>query len=76
MAQKKILIVVSNYYKEVSDFLIEGATKHLKNYGFEISILYSPGCFEIPFLINIKGDKYETHTSISLGHGGTIWSDL
>ena len=37
MAQKKILIVVSNYYKEVSDFLIEGATKHLKNYGFEIS---------------------------------------
>ena len=48
----KILIVSSNYYKEVSDNLIEGSTNYLKENNIEYEIIYSPGCFEIPFLIN------------------------
>lgn len=48
----KILIVSSNYYQEVSDNLIEGSTNYLKENNFEYEIVYSPGCFEIPFLIN------------------------
>ena len=54
----KILIVVSDYYKKVSDFLINGSVKYLNdnNYGYEIK--YAPGCFEIPFLINKNINEY------------------
>tara|TARA_B100001123_G_scaffold450284_1_gene619828 strand:+ start:2019 stop:2465 length:447 start_codon:yes stop_codon:yes gene_type:complete len=56
----KVLIVKSNYYKEVANFLIDGATNHLKSKFssnskdedyLEISIIEAPGCFEIPFFI-------------------------
>jgi len=54
----KILIVSSNYYKEVSDNLIEGSTNYLKENNIEYEIVYSPGCFEIPFLINRYINNY------------------
>ena len=52
----KILIVASNYYKEILDNLINGTTNYLKENNFKYKIIYAPGCFEIPFLIkkNIK----------------------
>jgi 6,7-dimethyl-8-ribityllumazine synthase len=54
----KILIVASNYYKEVMNNLINGTTIFLKENNYEYHIIYSPGCFEIPFLINENINKY------------------
>ena len=55
----KILIVSANYYKEISKNLELGASKTLKENGYEFEIINAPGCFEIPFLIkkNIKNYK-------------------
>ena len=69
----KILIVSANYYKEISKNLELGASKTLKENGYEYEIINAPGCFEIPYLIKknihnfigfislgciIKGDTY------------------
>ena len=52
----KILIVASNYYKNIIDNLILGSTNFLKENNYDFEIINAPGCFEIPFLIkkNIK----------------------
>ena len=60
----KILIVVSNYYKEISNNLIEGATKYLSENNSEYKIIYAPGCFEIPFLINKNISDYRAFISL------------
>ena len=54
----KILLIVSNYYKEVSDFLIKGATDYLDKNEFQYEVIFAPGCFEIPFLIKKNIDRY------------------
>ncbi len=53
---KKILIVNSNYYKEISNNLVLVAKKELKKNLFKVSILTVPGVYEIPIAIrkNIK----------------------
>ena len=53
---KKILIVNSCYYKEISNNLVLNTKKKLLNVKFKISILNIPGAFEIPISIrkNIK----------------------
>ena len=71
--KKKILIVVSNYYEDVAKGLLEGAKEHINNFDkkaikngdkielfeFEYKIIYSPGSFEIPYLINKNKDLYD-----------------
>ena len=54
--KKKILIVTSNYYPEISKNLETGAIDFIKNNNFDYEIVKAPGCFEIPYLIkkNIK----------------------
>ena len=61
---KKILIVTSNYYEEISDNLLKGATNYLSENKFNYDILYAPGCFEIPFIINSNIEKYEAFISL------------
>ena len=56
--KKKILIVISNYYKEVGKNLLKGANKELNINKIDYDILYAPGCFEIPFLISKNIKKY------------------
>ncbi len=53
---KKILIVVADYYKEISSNLLDGAKKTIEdnNNNFTFDIIKAPGCFEIPFLIKKK----------------------
>ena len=48
--KKKIIIVVSNYYKDISKGMIENAIKSLKNFKI-IKIIKVPGVFEIPISI-------------------------
>ena len=55
----QILLIVSNYYDEISDFLIKGATDYLNTNGFAYKIIFAPGCFEIPFLIKKNINKYK-----------------
>ena len=62
--KNKILIVVSNYYKEISDNLIAGSTKFLQENNYEYDLIYAPGCFEIPFLIKKNINNYEAFISL------------
>ena len=56
--KKKILIVISNYYNEIGNNLLDGAIRELKSNKIEYSVVYAPGCFEIPFLISKNIKKY------------------
>ncbi len=54
---KKILIVVANYYPKISEKLLETAKSGLNNY--DITIIYSPGIFEIPVIISKNIDSFD-----------------
>ena len=49
--KKKILIVIADYYKEISLGLLNSAKKNLPR-SFEIKIIKVPGVFEIPITIS------------------------
>ena len=53
---KKILIINSNYYKDISANLVISAKKNLSSAKFSLSKIDVPGIFEIPIAIrkNIK----------------------
>ncbi len=51
---KKILLISSNFYPEISNNLIEGATKFLKLQKIKYEILNVPGSMEIPLFLNKK----------------------
>ena len=56
---KKVLIVDSNYYPEISFNLVQGATEYLDHHNIKSVVIKAPGAFEIPFLINSKKDFYD-----------------
>ena len=49
--KKKILIVIANYYKDISYGLLASAKKKLSKIS-RIKIIYVPGVFEIPVTIS------------------------
>ena len=55
--KKKILIVVADYYKNISTGLINSAKKEIQN-SFNIKIIRVPGVFEIPVTISKNVKKY------------------
>ena len=55
--KKKILIVVANYYKNISKGLVDSAIKEVKH-SFNNKIVYVPGVFEIPVIISKNINKY------------------
>ena len=74
---KKILIVISNYYEKVGKNLLKGSINELKKNKIDYEILYAPGCFEIPYLISKNIKKYRGF--IALGciiRGETYHFDL
>ena len=56
---KKILIVNSNYYKEISNNLVLSAKKKLLNVRFNVSTLDIPGALEIPISIRKNINKFD-----------------
>ena len=56
---KKVLIVTANYYEDISNYLISGATKYLSLNKITYDNISVPGSFEIPFVINKKKDLYD-----------------
>ena len=56
---KKILIVNSNYYEEISKNLVLNAKKKLLNAELRPSVLNIPGAFEIPISIRKNINKFD-----------------
>ena len=55
---KKCLIVVANYYENISNNLLQSALKSIKN-KLSFKIIYVPGVFEIPSTISKNIKKYD-----------------
>ena len=55
--KRKVLLVCSPYYKNITDNLIEGASHILKSNSIEYKILYVPGALEIAPAIKLVFDK-------------------
>ncbi len=60
----KVLIINSNYYKNISKNLISNAKKVLVKEKYKIDILEAPGVFEIPFLIKKNIKKYDAFVAL------------
>ena len=56
--KKKILIVIANYYKDVSEELLKGAKEELNKFA-KIKIIEVPGVFEIPVTISKNIKKFD-----------------
>ena len=54
---KKILIVIANYYEDISSSLLKSAKSNLSN--FSLKIIKVPGVFEIPVTISKNIKKYD-----------------
>ena len=55
---KKCLIVVANYYENISNNLLQSALRSIKN-KLSFKIIYVPGVFEIPITISKNIKKYD-----------------
>ena len=57
--KKKILLVVANYYEEISTDLISHAKSILLKNKIKNNLIIVPGVFEIPFIISKNIKKYD-----------------
>ena len=55
----KILIVVANYYQDISNSLIKDASEILKKSKIKYKIVNVPGVFELPVVISKNIKKYD-----------------
>ena len=61
--RKKVLIVVSDYYKEISQALLKSTKKYL-NRKTSLKIIKVPGVFEIPVTISKNIKKFDGFIAI------------
>ena len=61
--KKKILIVIANYYKEISKGLLDSSKKILPS-NYKINVEYVPGVFEIPVIISRNIKKFDGFIAI------------
>ena len=59
---KKILIVLADYYEDISSVLLKTAKNNLNN--FSIKIIKVPGVFEIPITISKNIKKYDAFIAL------------
>ena len=55
---KKILIIIANYYKDISDGLLKSALKNIPKPS-KVKIIRVPGVFEIPVTISKNIKKFD-----------------
>ena len=60
---KKILIVLANYYKDISDGLLKSALKNIPK-SSQIKIITVPGVFEIPVTISKNIKKFDAFLAL------------
>ena len=65
--KKKGLIVVSNYYEDISKNLINGCKEILKKHSYQFDVKIVNGSLEIPTLISINIKKKKYNFFIALG---------
>ena len=63
----KFLIVVSNYYPEITSGLLKGAQKYLKVNGHHCDTTFTKGSLEIPTKISIKLKKNKYDAVVAIG---------
>ena len=74
--RKKVLIVVSDYYKEISLALLKSTKKYL-NKKTSLKIIKVPGVFEIPVIISKNIKKFDGFVAIGcVIRGKTAHFDL
>ena len=61
--KKKILIVVADYYKNISNDLLKSAQSKLKG-SYSISVIKVPGVFEIPVTISKNIKKFDAFLAL------------
>ena len=61
--KKKIFIVVADYYKDISNGLLNSAKKKLKT-SYRIKIIRVSGVFEIPVIISKNIKKYDAFIAL------------
>jgi len=59
---KKILIVIADYYEDISSLLLKSAKNNLNN--FSLKIIKVPGVFEIPITISKNIKKYDAFIAL------------
>ena len=59
---KKILIVLADYYDDISSLLLKSAKNNLDN--FSLKIIRVPGVFEIPITISKNIKKYDAFIAL------------
>ena len=60
---KKILIVLANYYKNISDGLLKSALKNIPKSN-QVKIIKVPGVFEIPVTISKNLKKFDAFLAL------------
>ena len=61
--KKKILIVLADYYKDISNGLLKSANSRLKK-SFSINIIKVPGVFEIPVTVSKNIKKFDAFIAL------------
>ena len=61
--KKKILIVIADYYKDISNGLLKSAKSRLKN-SFSVNVIKVPGIFEIPVTISKNLKKFDAFIAL------------
>ena len=59
---KKILIVIADYYDDISSSLLKSAKNNLNN--FSVNVIKVPGVFEIPITIAKNIKKYDAFVAL------------
>tara|TARA_B100000287_G_scaffold198137_1_gene187272 strand:+ start:19 stop:399 length:381 start_codon:yes stop_codon:yes gene_type:complete len=59
---KKVLIVLADYYEDISSALLKSAKKRLNN--FSLKVIKVPGVFEIPVTISKNIKKYDAFIAL------------
>ena len=74
--KKKVLIVVSDYYKDIAESLL-GSTKKFIDKKIKFDIIKVPGVFEIPVIISKNIKKFDGFVAIGcVIRGKTAHFDL
>ena len=60
---RKILIVVADYYKDVSSALLKSAKSNITN-KYSIKVIKVPGVFEIPVVISKNIKRYDAFLAL------------
>ena len=61
--KKKILIVIADYYKDVSSALLKSAKSNITN-KYSIKVIKVPGVFEIPVVISKNIKRYDAFIAL------------